>query len=61
MLCNVLSGEFGSRVIWTEKKMESLNLLLVVAVEVLMHPFFHSASLLLEGEAGVDHRPLVRW
>lgn len=34
--------------------MKSLNLLLVVALEVLMYPFFHSASMLLLGRGSWD-------
>lgn len=34
--------------------MKSLNLLLVVALEVLLDPFFHSASMLLLGRGSWD-------
>lgn len=34
--------------------MKSLNLLLVVALQVLVHPFFHSASTLLLGRGSWD-------
>lgn len=39
--------------IWAEKN-ESLDLLLVVTLEALMHPFLHSTALLLLDRASED-------
>lgn len=39
--------------------MKSLNLLLVIALEMLIHSFFHSASMLLLGRVSWDGAKII--